>query len=148
MPKATVDENDRPVLGQHDIRLSGQLLHMQPKAKPMRCSIQRTTLSSDLLALATFNDRLLDRGWLDAHASRYEARRWMVRGERTYQVRRGFPRLVEVDLPTGVGDVNFAVSLAACEPFATQASGFELTPLRSPPDKRRLWGFGFQDSVG
>jgi hypothetical protein len=78
----------------------------------------RTQLSAELIALAAFNDRLLDRGWSDAHASRYEARRWTVRGERTYEVRRGFPRLVEVDLPAGVGDVNFAVSLAACEPFA------------------------------
>ena len=78
----------------------------------------RIQLSADLIALAAFNDRLLDRGWLDAHASRYEARRWTVRGERTYEVRRGFPRLVEADLPAGVGDVSFAVSLAACEPFA------------------------------
>ena len=82
----------------------------------------RTGLSSDLIALAAFNDRLLDRGWLDTHANRYEGRRWTVRSEHTYQVRRGFPRLVEVDLPTGVGDVNFAVSLAACEPFAAPVS--------------------------
>ena len=78
----------------------------------------RAGLSADLIPLAAFNDRLLDRGWLDTHASRYEGRRWTVRVERTYRVRRGFPRLAEVDLPTGVGDVNFAVSLAACEPFA------------------------------
>jgi hypothetical protein len=78
----------------------------------------RSGLAGDLIALAAFNDRLLERGWLDSHASRYEGRRCTVRGERTYQVRQGFPRLVEVDLPAGVGDVNFAVSLAACEPFA------------------------------
>lgn len=83
----------------------------------------RKELTRDPIALAAFNDRLLDRGWLDAHASRYEGRRWTVRGERTYQVRCGFPRLVEVDLPMGVGDVNFAVSLAACEPFAAPVSG-------------------------
>lgn len=78
----------------------------------------RTGLSADLIALAAFNDRLLDRDWLDTHSSRYEGRRWTVRGERTYQVRREFPRLVEANLPTGVGDVNFAVSLSACDPFA------------------------------
>ena len=77
----------------------------------------RTELSADP-ALTAFNDRLLDRGWLGAHASRYEGRRWTVRSERTYQVLHGFPRLAEVDLPAGVGDVNYAVSLAACEPFA------------------------------
>jgi hypothetical protein len=78
----------------------------------------RTQISTDLIALAAFNDRLLDRGWLDANASRYEVRRWTVRSEHTFEVRHGFPRLVEVDLPAGVGDVNFAVSLAACERFA------------------------------
>jgi len=82
----------------------------------------RSELATDLIALTAFNDRLLDRGWLDAHVSRYEGRRWTVRGERTYEVRLGFPRLVEVDLPAGVGDVNFAVSLAACEPFAASVS--------------------------
>ena len=59
-----------------------------------------------------------------------------MRGERTYQVRRGFPRLVEVDLPTGVGDVNFAVSLAACEPFAAPVSGM-LNALSQTNPRRR-----------
>ena len=102
-----VDEREVPAGG----TVPGQSL-------PALIADVRAGLSADLIALAAFNDRLLDRGWLDTHASRYEGRRWTVRGERTYQVRRGFPRLVEVDLPAGVGDVNFAVSLAACEPFA------------------------------
>ena len=97
----------------------------------------RIGLSADVIALSAFNDRLLDRGWLDAHASRYEGRRWTVRGERTYQVRRGFPRLVEVDLPTGVGDVNFAVSLAACEPFAAPVSAMLAALTQSSTPRRR-----------
>lgn len=94
----------------------------------------RTQLSTDLIALASFNDRLLARGWLDAHASRYEGRRWTVRGERTYRVQLGFPRLVEVDLPTGVGDVSFAVSLTACEPFAVPESGMLAAVRENPKD--------------
>jgi hypothetical protein len=82
----------------------------------------RAEISADPVALAAFNDRLLNRGWLDAHTSRYEGRRWTVRGECTYHVRREFPRLVEVDLLAGVGDVNSAVSLAACAPFAAPVS--------------------------
>jgi hypothetical protein len=58
-----------------------------------------------------------------------------VRGERTYQVRRGFPRLVEVDLPVGVGDVNFALSLAACEPFAAPVS--DMVKAMTGDSKRR-----------
>ena len=106
-----VDEREVPVDG----TAPGQSLHTL-------IADVRAGLSADLISLAAFIDRLLDRGWIDTHASRYESRRWTVRGERTYQVRRGFPRLVEVDLPAGVGDVSFAVSLTACEPFASQVS--------------------------
>ena len=97
----------------------------------------RAQLSTDLIALGSFNDRLLDRGWLDTHASRYEVRRWTVRSERNYQVRRGFPRLVEVDLPAGVGDVNFAVSLAACEPFAAPVTAMLKTVVGDGKKNRR-----------
>jgi hypothetical protein len=96
----------------------------------------RTQLSADLIVLAAFNDRLLDRGWLDIHSSRYEGRRWTARRDHNYQVRRGFPRLVEADLPAGVGDVNFAVSLAACEPYATPVPAM-LTALAGDGKKRR-----------
>jgi hypothetical protein len=52
------------------------------------------------------------------------------------QVRRGFPRLVEVDLPAGVGDMNFVMSLAACEPFAVPVSGM-LKTAAGDGNKRR-----------
>ena len=78
----------------------------------------RSQLADDAGTLSIFNDHLFDRGWLDMYASRYEGRRWTVRGEHTFQVRPGFPRIVESELEVGVGDVNYAVSLAACSPFS------------------------------
>ncbi len=121
-----VDERDVPSGGS----VPGQSL-------PVLIAAVRTQLSADMGALTSFNERLLDRGWLDAHASRYEGPRWTVRGERTYQVRRGFPRLVEVDLPVGVGDVNFAVSLAACEPFAVSVTVMLGVLSQTIPGRRR-----------
>jgi hypothetical protein len=82
----------------------------------------RNQISLDSNALSAFNDKLLDRGWADSQASRYEPRRWTVRSEHTFEVRKDFPRLVESGLPAGVGDVHYAVSLAACEPFSTLLS--------------------------
>jgi len=32
--------------------------------------------------------------------------------------RHGFPRLVESDLSSGIGDASYSLVLAACEPFA------------------------------
>lgn len=77
----------------------------------------RAQLAPDLSTLGFFNDLLLQRGWHDEHGPRYENRRLTVRKELTYQVRPGFPRLLECDLPPGVGDVSFGIALAACEPF-------------------------------
>lgn len=72
--------------------------------------------------LAKFNDSLLESGWLDSQINRYEARRWTVRAEQTFQVGKGFARLIEGDLPKGVGDVSYSLSLSACTQFSTKVS--------------------------
>jgi hypothetical protein len=84
----------------------------------------RTDFGGHTVLINAFNDRLLERGWLDAHAARYEGKRLTVRKELTFRVEPGFPRIVESDLPSGVGDVTFALSLAACEPFAVPLTTF------------------------
>ncbi len=68
--------------------------------------------------LDLFDDRLLELGYLQADASRYENRRFSLRQERAYRVDDGFPRIVESDLPSGVGEVSYRLELSACEPFA------------------------------
>ena len=45
-------------------------------------------------------------------------------------MRRGFPRLTERKLPTGVGDVSYALSLAACAPFTVEIAA-ALTALQT-----------------
>ena len=82
----------------------------------------RLKLSADASALDDFNVRLLDRGWVDVYASRYEKRRWTVRDEMTYRVRAGFPRIVESDVVAGVGDISYLISLAACSTYAVNVS--------------------------
>jgi hypothetical protein len=92
----------------------------------------RTALASDPSALALFNDRLFDRGWLDAQTARYEDRRLTVREEITCRVVAGFPRILESDLQIGVGDVNYALNLAACMPFAVSHQEMQDTLARPP----------------
>lgn len=102
-----VDEREVPM----SEVVSGQSL-------PALVAALRTELVGEPSILALFNDLLFHRGWLDEHAPRYDSHRLTLREELTYRVQPGFPRLVEHDLPPGVGDVNFAIALAACEPFA------------------------------
>ena len=91
----------------------------------------RSRLATDLEAIELFEEALLASGYLDAHAQRYVARSYSVRSTHWFRVQKNFPRLVEALLPLGVGDVNYALSLAACEPFITDAEAV-LTALNFP----------------
>jgi hypothetical protein len=96
----------------------------------------RQKFQTTAAAAEVFEDRLLDVGYLEADAPRYENRRFTLRREHTFRVRPGFPRLVESILPSGVGDVSYALSLAACEPFTTSVDDM-LKKLRPPVAIRR-----------
>jgi len=62
-------------------------------------------------------DRLLDAGYADVHAPHYARTGYVVRDESVYHVSDGFPRIVEDDLPDGVGDVHYKVVIDLCRPF-------------------------------
>lgn len=97
-------ETDRPMVGEG----------LPDIVRALRQQLQTTGATAEI-----FEDRLLDAGYLEADALRYANRRFTLRREQTFRVRRGFPRLVETNLPAGVGDVSYALSLSACEPFTT-----------------------------
>lgn len=90
----------------------------QGETLPAAISGLRNLLGSNNLPRDTFDDRLLDAGYLEADAPRFETRRFTLRSQQCFQVVDGFPRLLEGSLPAGVGDVSYALSLAACAPFA------------------------------
>jgi len=79
----------------------------------------------------------LDAGYFDAHAPRYEGRRFSLRRELTFRIGRGFPRLVERDLPEGVGDVSYALSLAACREFSVAPGEMTAELAAARPRARR-----------
>ncbi len=78
----------------------------------------RARLATDAGANDSFEEALLAGGWLDIHADRYSGRGYSVRESHFFRVTPGFPRIVEADLTDGVGDVSYALSIAACAPFA------------------------------
>ena len=77
----------------------------------------RRMLLADPISLADFNDRLLERGWLDAHAPRYARAVRTLRQEMVFHVRQGFPRICESALPQGVGALSYELNLSACGAF-------------------------------
>jgi hypothetical protein len=70
-------------------------------------------------------DRLLDYGYLDAHESRYRHRGYTVRECRFFRVGEGFPRLVETDLPDGIGGLRYRLAIAACGDFEVERESIE-----------------------
>jgi len=62
-------------------------------------------------------DRLTEYGYLDQHASHYANTGYGVRAVRAFAVREGFPRVIETDVPSGVGDVRYSVAMSAITEF-------------------------------
>jgi hypothetical protein len=81
----------------------------------------RAKLATDLAAREKFEDALLSASYLDAHAPRYATIGYAMRSAQWFCVTGDFPRIVENQLPAGVGEVGYALSLAACTPFRTTA---------------------------
>ena len=81
-----------------------------------------------------FEDKLLEAGYIAAHEGHYTTG-YAFRSERTYAVVPGFPRLLESDLPAGVGDLSYSVVLSACEPYRcklAEALDAAVTPGAGP----------------
>jgi hypothetical protein len=66
---------------------------------------------------ALFDDRLLDAGYADLHAPKYAHTGYTVRETNFFELRDGFPRITEHDLPPGVGGVSYSLTVAVCLPF-------------------------------
>ena len=64
-------------------------------------------------------EALLAVGYLDRHAPRYAGVGYAVRKADDFRVGPEFPRIIEADLPLGVGDASYQLSLAACAGFST-----------------------------
>jgi hypothetical protein len=77
----------------------------------------RRIFADNPLASVLLEEGLFQVGWLDLPAGRYDSRQFAIRGQRTFHVRDGFPRLVEKMLPSGVGEVSYSLNLAACQSF-------------------------------
>lgn len=97
----------------------------------------RAKLGADSAAREQFEDELLAIGYLDAHSARYADRGYKVRAVGFFRVGPKFPSLVEADMPAGVGDASYALSVAACEPFKVKPSDVEAIVAASPRPKSK-----------
>lgn len=91
-------------------KLSGETL-------PEKIKSIRSILSSDLAALSLFNSKLFEAGYLDAQETKYLEQHYKLRKENFYSVKGNFPRICENELRSGVGNVQYGITISDCEPY-------------------------------
>lgn len=81
----------------------------------------RAALASSATALEIFDEKLIGFGYVedDRTLVAYRAQGYSLKHTSYYRVRgSAFPRLTEIDLRPGMGQVEYSVAAAVCEPFA------------------------------
>jgi len=91
---------------------------------PDMVNVMRQRLTADPLSFQMFELALLAAGYLDTHAERYQQHRYHIREQNVFHVRAAFPRIIESDLRSGVGDVHYAISVAECKHYAIGIDAF------------------------
>lgn len=74
--------------------------------------------------LSVFNNKLISYGYMNLHEEKYLSTGYHVRSSTLFQVVDGFPRLLEDDIPSGVGDLKYSVSISSCLGFTVDATEF------------------------
>ncbi|MFN7806517.1 MAG: PD-(D/E)XK motif protein [Planctomycetaceae bacterium] len=93
----------------------------------------KTLVGTNTALWLQLSEVLLRRGWVDRPDAGFDTPRWLVRSEHAFRVAEGFPRITEAMLASGVGDVNYALSLAACESFRVSCPEVYQTLCQTPP---------------
>jgi hypothetical protein len=78
----------------------------------------RSALSGQPQAQLHFENALFERGYLDAQENKYTKAGYNIRESCIFDVSGDFPRLTARDLPRGVGDLQYSVSIDECRKYA------------------------------
>lgn len=81
-------------------------------------ALRTRLLQADSASQDRFEELLLEAGYLQAHAPRYEETGYTIREVSLFRVHEGFPRITGSNLLSGVGEVCYSIALSACRPFA------------------------------
>lgn len=63
----------------------------------------------------SFKLKLLESGYYEIHRNLYNEKGYTIRQENIYRVSGNFPRIIESQIPTGVGDLKYSIVLSESE---------------------------------
>ena len=78
----------------------------------------RDSVEKNIQNKSYFDQMLFESGYLDEHEEHYASTGYNIRQESFFMVSDGFPRLIESDLPEGVGDLNYSVNVSSCSNYS------------------------------
>ncbi len=84
----------------------------------------RDTLERNIQNTSCFDQMLFESGYLDEYAEHYALIGYTIRNQTFFKIAEGFPRIIESDLPEGVGDLRYSVNVANCSNFIITAESF------------------------
>lgn len=100
------------------LHLSLDLRQGQGKTLTEMVDSVRSLVTNDAIAKDELENLLFEVGYLDIHATRYENIGYTIREHNYFKVGENFPRIIESDLRSGVGDVRYTISVAECKHFS------------------------------
>lgn len=77
-----------------------------------------TILEGDTIALNRFKFKLFEGGYFEQHSNLYSSIGYFVRNDTFYKVENDFPRIMENEIRSGVGDVKYSVILSQCGSYS------------------------------
>jgi hypothetical protein len=86
----------------------------------------RKSIASDRTTLEYFEEALFQVGYFDDQRKVYEKVGFELREENLFSVEGDFPRIVEGDLRSGVGDVTYSINVAECKHFSVELSAIKV----------------------
>ncbi len=104
--------------------LSVSLVESGMGTLPTLVDVVRNKISSSGRALSEFNSLLIEAGYLDVQRSRYENTGYSIRESGFFLVENDFPRIRESDIRSGVGDVQYTISVAQCRNYQISEAEF------------------------
>jgi hypothetical protein len=99
-------------------------------------AVRALLLQTDSASLDRFEELLLEAGYLQAHAPRYDGTGYTIREVSLFRVQDGFTRVIGSNLISGVGDVRYSIALSACRPFAAPDDALDEFVARESDDGR------------
>lgn len=111
-----LDDSNLRILYLYHLSLEEQLDNGETLPEIIK-GVRDILLTSNPSLRATFDSNLLRVGYFEEHQSKYEKKGYFIRDENIFHIQESFPRLIERQIPEGVGDVTYTIDVGACAAF-------------------------------